>query len=458
MRIVLLVSIASLLVLFTTGNALADATAESFLHQPASVQQTAFAYDDYAYMLQDESTTEPPDAAPSEAPEPVVGETQEKSLSVDVTDELGSCASSCGQCATRRSGCGHWTLPQSEALACRGIDVGGWLSGGLYSNAHGASNNGPLGFNTLGNGFTFNQLWVYAERATDTGGYGTDIGFRFDYLFGVDGPDDQAFGDGGWDFGWDSSSDYGSAIPQLYVELAYNDLKVKLGHFHTIIGWEVVPAPENFFYTHAYTMYYGEPFTHTGILASWAANDRVTVHGGWTMGWDSGFENLNEGSTFLGGVSTELTDNATLTWAFTAGRFGDGSFGADGDVYMNSLVFELALTDRLTYILQHDLGDNSDLGAGDNEWYGINQYLQFELNDCWATGLRFEWFRDDDGTRVGDAGSYYEVTAGLNYRPCEHLVVRPEIRGDWFDGVAKPFNNGHSDEQFSGGFDVIWSF
>ena len=55
-------------------------------------------------------------------------------------------------------------------------------------------------------------------------------------------------------------------MPQAYAEVGYNDLTVKVGHFYTIIGYEVVPAPDNFFYSHAYTMQYGEPFTHTGML------------------------------------------------------------------------------------------------------------------------------------------------------------------------------------------------
>lgn len=58
-----------------------------------------------------------------------------------------------------------------------------------------------------------------------------------------------------------------------------------MGHFYTIIGNEVVTAPDNFFYSHAYTMQYGEPFTHTGGLASWSG-EKVTVHGGVVNGWD----------------------------------------------------------------------------------------------------------------------------------------------------------------------------
>ena len=67
-----------------------------------------------------------------------------------------------------------------------------------------------------------------------------------------------------------------------------------MGHFYTIIGYEVVPATGNFFYSHAYTMYYGEPFTHTGALAEFAVNDQWTVYGGWVNGWDQAFNNPND--------------------------------------------------------------------------------------------------------------------------------------------------------------------
>ncbi len=445
MRFTELVIAAGLVAVMYSTMSASEAT-QSALYQPAFVQQAAFEQAPSPYYM----VRQDADQSPS-----------------DPGDELaiveGGCMEACGAPCRQRS-CGFcnlgeaWELPTPRSWQCRGIDIGGWVSSGIQTNSHGAPDNGPLGFNDL-TGFNMHQLWFYAEKATDTGGCGTDIGFRFDYVFGVDGPDTQAFGDNGWDAGWNSSRDYGSAIPQLYAELAVNDLTVKVGHFYTIIGWEVVTAPDNFFYSHSYTMYYAEPFTHTGFLATYSLTDRITAHGGWTMGWDSGWENLNDGSMFLGGLSLALSDRATLTWALTTGKFGAGRNGlADGDVYMNSIVFEYALTDNLTYLLQHDLGNNSGLGAADNEWYGINQYLQYNFNDCWAVGGRFEWFRDDDGARVGDAGNYYEATLGVNYRPHANVMFRPEIRWDWFDGIGLPFNQGRSDDQFSGGFDVIMTF
>jgi len=359
-----------------------------------------------------------------------------------------------------------------QPMGCIGpisdIEINGWISSGLFGNAYGATNNGPLGFNDVGDGYTLNQLWISIGKEADNGGCGVDWGGHFDYVFGVDGPDTQCFGDETWDFGWNSGRDYGSAIPQLYGEVAINDLTIKAGHFYTIIGWEVVQAPDNFFYTHAYTMYYGEPFTHTGMLASYNLNDKVTLHGGWTDGWDNGWKNPNGASTFLGGVALSLTDKASLNWSYTAGTMGDGGGVTRGNVYMNSIVFNYNMTDRFTYILQHDLGTISGAGATQAQWYGINQYLQYTLNDCWAAGMRLEWFRDDDGTRVpvnaaGDAnaGNYFEVTWGLNYSPCDCLMIRPELRYDWFKGDTAngdPFDNNTKTAQVSGGFDLIYKF
>ena len=209
------------------------------------------------------------------------------------------CEASCGElsCCDSMSKCGKKIAE---------LELSGWISSGIFGNAYGAANNGPLGFNDVGDGYTLNQLWKSIGKAADTGGCGTDWGVKFDYLFGVDAPDTQCFGDNTWDSGWNSARDYGSAIPQLYGEFAINDLTIKAGHFYTIIGWEVVQAPDNFFYTHAYTMYYGEPFTHTGMLASYNLNDKVTLHGGWTDGWDNGWKNPNGASTFLGGVALSL--------------------------------------------------------------------------------------------------------------------------------------------------------
>jgi len=97
--------------------------------------------------------------------------------------------------------------------------------------------------------------------AVDTAGDGWDIGGRFDFMYGSDAVFTQAYGapQGNWDLNLmpnDASRFYKMALPQAYVEVfapVGNGLSTKIGHFYTIIGNEVVTAPDNFFYSHAYT-------------------------------------------------------------------------------------------------------------------------------------------------------------------------------------------------------------
>ena len=35
---------------------------------------------------------------------------------------------------------------------------------------------------------------------------------------------------------------------------------------------------------------------------------------------------------------------------------------------------------------------------------------------------------------VGNAGDYYELTFGLNYKPHANITIRPEMRYDWYEG------------------------
>ncbi|MEM9644364.1 MAG: porin, partial [Planctomycetota bacterium] len=269
-----------------------------------------------------------------------------------------------------------------------GVSVGGWVQLGYHSRGNSLFNSRP-------DDLQLHQAWLYAEKAIDTS-CGFDIGGRIDYIYGTDSQDTQAFGTDprGWDNGWDNGADYGHALPQVYVEAGYGDLSVKLGHFYTIIGYEVVTAPDNFFYSHAYTMYNSEPFTHTGALATYNASDDLTLYGGYVLGWDSGFD--DNGDAFLGGASAALTDDLTLTYATTFGRFGANPLGTPEQGYMHSIVADYAVSDNLQYIFQSDLLDSDDgAGATVRETFGINQYLIYNVNDCWAAGARFEWYNQE---------------------------------------------------------------
>lgn len=297
-----------------------------------------------------------------------------------------------------------------------GFTVGGWTQVGYHSESNGM-------FNNHDSQAGLHQQWLYVEKVAD-GSCGWDFGGRVDLLYGLDAQDTQAFGNppGNWDYenGWDRGS-YGWAMPQLYLEAAYGDWNVKVGHFFTLVGYEVVSAPDNFFYSHSYTMYNSEPFTHTGVISTYTLSDNIEVYSGWTAGWDTGFDRFDDGSNFLGGVSIGVTDNATLTYITTI-----GDFGFRGEGYSHSVVLDTAVTDAFHWIIQSDLVETNGAedGSNLNHQYGLNQYFIYTINDCLGLGARAEWWKNN-------GASQYEVTVGANIRPHANLVIRPEIRHDW---------------------------
>ena len=287
--------------------------------------------------------------------------------------------------------------------------------------------NQGLAFNDHPHRFNLHQGWLFAEKVAD-GSCGLDWGFRADVMYGVDAAQTQAFGNpaGSFDFGgsWTRGAGYGFALPQLYGELASGDWSVKIGHFYTLIGYEVVTAPDNFFYSHALTMFNSEPFTHTGALATYSAGDNMTLYGGWTAGWDTGFDQLNNGSSFLGGFSTSLSDDVTFTYIATAGEL-----GWRGNGYSHSLVLDVAVSDKLQYVVQSDLVRTNDHDAnpatpGKDDDIGINQYLIYSLSDKVGVGTRVEWWKNE-------GRSQYAATVGVNVKPMDNVIIRPEIRHDW---------------------------
>jgi hypothetical protein len=129
------------------------------------------------------------------------------------------------------------------------------------------------------------------------------------------------------------------------------------------------------------------------------------------------------------------------------------------------------LTCRLQYVFHHWGATQDDFFApGESaEWYGIDQYLYYDLTPDLRVGGRFEWFRDDDGVRLGLSrpsnpnngpyvGNMYSLSFGVNWTAFADVMVRPEIRWDWFEGTGLPFNDGADDDQFLVGMDAIWRF
>lgn len=367
---------------------------------------------------------------------------------------------------------------------------GGWLTSSFTYNPQLPQNrfNGPVTFTDRANEFQMNQFYNYIEGTTDTGGDGIDLGGRVDFLYGTDyrfttatGLEQEDNGSNNWN---GNNRFYGLAMPQFYAEIAYNDLKTKIGHFYSPVGFFVVPSTGNFFNTMPYTFQYGEPFTHTGFLSTYQMTDDLAVGGGLIKGWDNFDNSFNPHVGFLDTMTWTIDDTSSLAVVHTNSQEFSASPNAGGFSYrfLQTLVYSKQLTENLQYVMHTDYGhqENATVAGRSAAWYGANQYLFLKLTDRVSYGFNIEWFRDLDGFRVGNltaptangstrsaplaggwTGNFYQITTGPKIQLTDNLMIRPNARWDWYsgprsinDGVSLPYQDGNSGTQFIFGTDV----
>lgn len=367
-----------------------------------------------------------------------------------------------------------------------------WLSQGFTWNPDSPANrfNLPVTFNDRSNEYQMNQFYVAFGRDACTNGCDWDVGGRLDLLYGTDYFYTTALGletnDEGWPK-WNPSqgprnggnaSLYGLAMPQLYGEisapLAYG-LNFKAGHFYSILGYESVMAPQNFFYSHSYAFQYGEPKTFTGLLGEVQFAPNWNAQAGVTRGWDA-WDDPTDEYAFLGGLAWASCNRRTnVRFAITSGP---SETDDQDNLTAYSLVFSHRITGCLTYALEHNFG-NQENGAIQNDqfvdadWYGLAQYLTYRVDRETEVGARFEWFHDSKNARVlaipidGSEGhDFYELTLGANYRPCicDRWLLRSELRWDWSDvefpalDVFGMYDDFTDHDQFTWAFSALTSF
>lgn len=343
--------------------------------------------------------------------------------------------------------------------------------------------NGPVNWMDRANEYDVQGVWTNFRKEAQTGD-GFDWGWNFTSVYGTNA---RFFTAAGLEDRINKSqSFYNLALPNMYLEFAYNDLKVKVGRFYSPIGFYGVSTAENFFPLIPYTYQYGEVFTNTGALAQYQMTDDLNIGLGFSKGWDNFDRSWNKSSGPIALIvrNNLLKDGDSLAWYGQYSRepnldpalpqFRHGVPAPDFTPrYVQSMVYSRPITDKLTWIAQSDYGHQTNPFGPTSvrnhaQWYGLNQYWYYKVNNVWSWGLGAEWFRDDGGFRVGGFlpnqpnntnggptltrglslarggydGSFYRVTAGPRWTPRSNLIIRPTLAWDWYSGpdstIAQP--------------------
>jgi hypothetical protein len=341
------------------------------------------------------------------------------------------------------------------------IQVFGWTDMSFTaSTAH--DSNQPMGFNYLANEFMLQQNWLRIERPVDTTSNEATVGFcsctnlpGTDYVYTLPPGlfDSQLTANNG------HPNRYGIDPVYFYLEAYFPNvakgMDVKVGRFAAPYGVEAVDAALNQLASHVYTFIY-DPFTQTGILTTTKIADEWTLGAGAVLGEDifiAPADNLTWDMN-LKWAPTDQSQNESLTLYMLVGS---GRFNQQYNFH-NPEVFDLVYTrkvaPKLTWTLESLYGFTTNVpNTGFANWFSLVNYLTYELTPRLNSTARLEFFDDAQGQRTGSPGLYVAPTLGLNFRPCQALMFRPELRYDNNLETAA-FEGRHG--LFTANFDVIF--
>lgn len=216
-------------------------------------------------------------------------------------------------------------------------------------------------------------------------------------------------------------------LKQAYIQYVSGALTLVLGKFVTLAGEEVIAPPGNANFSRSLLFFYCEPLTHTGIRATYAVNDALSLVAGVNNGWNS--------------TSTSYspkTGEAGIAWvpskvfSLTAQAYLGKALPYDAKKALVDIVATYNMTSSLTLIANIDWNEQKDAFGSDNgaKWGGVAGYANYALNEQWRVSLRGEYLDDRDGFLTGAKQHLWEGTITFGYSPVKSFELRLEGRHD----------------------------
>lgn len=256
-------------------------------------------------------------------------------------------------------------------------------------------------------------------------------------------------------------------VTQAYAQYATPSVTVIAGRFVTLAGAEVIASPSDPNFSRSLLFGLAIPFTHTGLRATYAASDSVSLVLGVNNGWDD-LKDTNTSKTLEVGATYAPVKTFTLA---ASGYFGKERIGymtnagPEGQRSLLDIVATWAVTERLTVILNGDWGEQRNVADGvatphDARWSGLAGYLNYAFSDKWKGSLRAEYLDDAGGYRTGVVQKYSEVTVTLAYLPAKAVELRVEGRVDSSDRASfvKNAAGDAASSQNSASFQALYKF
>lgn len=233
-------------------------------------------------------------------------------------------------------------------------------------------------------------------------------------------------------------------VTQVFLQYATGSWTFMSGKYVTLAGAEVINTPTDTNFSRSILFGYAIPFTHTGVRATYAFSDTLTLMGGINQGWDD-VKDTNSAYTGELGVVWSPSKMFSLGAQTYIGKERAAgltkkelapAFRLEGQRKLLDLVATINATDKLTFVLNYDRASQANTvnvtptAAPDSDWSGLAGYAIYQINDQWRLSARGEYFDDKNGYRTGVVQKWKEGTLTLSWLPLKAVELRGEVRRD----------------------------
>ena len=344
-----------------------------------------------------------------------------------------------------------------EVLDASGVAINGYVDvaySHLSSTGKFTSGTNNRVFDTEPNSFNLHQAAITVAKQPKEG-FGGVVNLTMGKDAGLIKSYDQSTGD--------------FDVTQAFVQNAMGPVTIIAGKFVTLAGAEVINSTVNANYSRSILFGYAIPFAHTGVRATYAVTDQLSLIAGVNNGWDQA-KDMNKNKTAELGVYFVPSKVFSLA---AVGYSGKEQLDVTGGVVnpiggqrnLIDVVATITAIDKLTFVVNVDQASQKDDSTGMKaKWGGTAAYANYQITDKWMASLRTEYFNDKDGYRTGvDVGAggqkWKEVTLTAGYAPTSSVQLRAEIRADKSNKASFENSDGiPTKKQNSIGLEAIYKF
>jgi hypothetical protein len=325
-----------------------------------------------------------------------------------------------------------------------------------------------------------NQFVLYAERLPDSVQRDhLDWGYHLTALVGTDYRFTVAKGyfsgqllNDHRQYGIDLALEY----VDLYLPQVGDGLNLRVGRFISVPGIEAQLAPNNYIFSHS-LLYAIDPFTDTGLMATFKVNDQWLVQFGITSGHDVAPwtpDAKASGTACLDFTTASVTDNFYVC----ANGINDGKYAYNNlqqydATWYHKFSKTVHMATEAWYMYERDvpaIGGRIQPETGANAAYclpgeqrctapeyALVNFLQKEFSAHNFVSFRSDFLDDKKGQRTGYATRYSENTISWTHWIGTTIQLRPELRFEraW---DRKAYDNGRRHNQLTLASDLIFHF